>query len=433
MPVEAWSALPPEVNATRILGGSGVASWQAMAATWTAMAGIVDTEIAALTSASGVLGGGWVGKGGTSAIEGISPFMPWLLEMGAIATKNALACQAVVTAHMTALASMVPAGAVSVNRASATIAETSAQASAAAAAVPGVIGMVSGVKHMQDQATVAELESQYAGMWESNAMAMTNYDMAVTNATQVVAPPPPPPPISSTAGANIFNPESFAKQPGTGQLAQSMLQQLNPGQLLSTAQSTAQSAVSTARSGMSSVSSPQGFSGGHSSPWGQYAGQHARTLSDAEFRRMLGGLASGRGGLHSFPRMSSGGGLHGGGAVARGLGGSGTSAGSLGLRSGTTPAMPAAVFSGVPTSAPPPSTPMSGSPMMSPLGGARGVRSGAEDRHSAQKVLDQDSWLQHLSDITQANTLAGVARQTEMSDTASASVTPGEQQKTQAE
>lgn len=226
---------------------------------------------------------------------------------------------------------------------------------------------------------------------------MTNYDVAVTNATEVITPPSPPPAVNASAGSTIFNP-NMVKQPGTGQLEQAQLQQQapNPAAANNPAQM-ANPATGMQMLGQQPAMGQQAWGNNHQySSYGNNAYGKARTLSDSEFRKLLGKLSSGHGGLRSFPRMSSGGGIHRGGAVASGLGGTGTAPGSLGLRAGATPAVPAAVFGGVPTSAPPPQAPAAGSPMMSPLGGARGIKNGADDRHSAHKVLEYDSWIQQL-------------------------------------
>lgn len=445
MPVEPWSAFPPEVNASRLLSGGGIATWEAMAAEWAAMAAVVNAEMVSLGGASLVMGEGWSSAGGMSTVSSLAPFRPWLVEMGAVAVKNAAACQAVVTSYVAAVASMIPAGAVAVNRASATVAQAAEAASSAAAAVPGVVGAFSAAKNIQDKTMVAELESQYAGMWEANAVAMTDYDVAVTNATKSILPPPPPPPVSKDLGLSALSSLRPA-QLGQGKMEQAFARQMAPGtnplqQVASGAQQVATGAQQAATGAQSAALPAQqaamGQQAGMGQNYGQYGygqGQHARTMSDAEFRKMLGGLSSGRGGLRSFPRMSSGGGLHGGGAVASGLGGTGTQPGSLGLRAGSSAAVPAAVFSGVPTVAPPPQSPMGGSPMMSPLGGARGIKSGSEDHASATRVLDQDSWLDKLMPY-QAQTTTGqlLAESGRSGVSSEASGAEGEQQRTTAE
>ncbi len=72
--------------------------------------------------------------------------------------------------------------------------------------------------------------------------------------------------------------------------------------------------------------------------------------------------------------------------------------------------------------------------MMSPLGGARGIKSGSEDHASATRVLDQDSWLDKLlpyqPQTTTGQLLAESSRSGAPSETSGAE---GEQQRTTAE
>lgn len=380
MPIEPWGAYPPEVNSSRIIG-TGLPSWSAMSSSWASMAGIVAQEIIALGGTSAGLGANWVGSSGGTTVAKLQPYVAWLMDMERIALENAAATGIVALTYTTTLASVVPLPLVNSNRLASAAAATEAAVAQAVAAVPG-IGLAAVPAMAQAQATVAELEAQYAGMWTTNATSMTSYDTAVTAASTPKFPTPPPH-VGLTAGdvtGDIATMAKLVENAGGQQSADILRQVTNPQQLQQLSQ-------------MGQTGAGQmGQMGQAMNPYTSQYGAQPRSLSDSEFRSMLSQLGSGGGGLRSFGGMSSSGSIGSSGGLGAGLQGTGTSSGSLGALSGMTAAAPTAVFGGIPMTPPPPSmgAPMGGAPMVPPMGGARGAAQGSKSSSQFREIVDEN-------------------------------------------
>lgn len=383
MPIEPWGAYPPEVNSSRIIG-TGLPSWSAMSSSWASMAGIVAQEIIALGGTSAGLGANWVGSSGGTTVAKLQPYVAWLMDMERIALENAAATGIVALTYTTTLASVVPLPLVNSNRLASVAAATEAAVAQAVAAVPG-IGLAAVPAMAQAQATVAELEAQYAGMWTTNATSMTSYDTAVTAASTPKFPTPPPH-VGLTAGdvtGDIATMAKLVENAGGQQSADILRQVTNPQQLQQLSQ---MGPTGTGQMGQ------MGQMGQAMNPYTSQYGAQPRSLSDSEFRSMLSQLGSGGGGLRSFGGMSSSGTIGSSGGLGAGLQGTGTSSGSLGALSGMTAAAPTAVFGGIPMTPPPPSmgAPMGGAPMVPPMGGARGAAQGSKSSSQFREIVDEN-------------------------------------------
>lgn len=385
MPIEPWGAYPPEVNSSRIIG-TGLPSWSAMSSSWASMAGIVAQEIIALGGTSAGLGANWVGSSGGTTVAKLQPYVAWLMDMERIALENAAATGIVALTYTTTLASVVPLPLVNSNRLASVAAATEAAVAQAVAAVPG-IGLAAVPAMAQAQATVAELEAQYAGMWTTNATSMTSYDTAVTSASTPKFPTPPPH-VGLTAGdvtGDIATMAKLVENAGGQQSADILRQVTNPQQLQQLSQ------MGQTGTGQMGQVGQMGQMAQAMNPYTSQYGAQPRSLSDSEFRSMLSQLGSGGGGLRSFGGMSSSGSIGSSGGLGAGLQGTGTSSGSLGALSGMTAAAPTAVFGGIPMT-PPPSmgAPMGGAPMVPPMGGARGAAQGSKSSSQFREIVDEN-------------------------------------------
>lgn len=155
-----FSALPPEVTSALMYSGPGSASYVAAASAWNALAAELastangyDTVLAQLASEE------WLGPASSTMVQAAEPYVAWLTETSRLAEQAAMQSQGAAAAFEVAFASIVPPPLVAVNR-----------AELAQAVQTNLLGL--------NNSAIAQLEAQYAQMWEQNSSTMLNYASA---------------------------------------------------------------------------------------------------------------------------------------------------------------------------------------------------------------------------------------------------------------
>ncbi|WP_280473191.1 PPE family protein [Nocardia cyriacigeorgica] len=172
-------ALPPEVNAARILG-PGPGPMIATAESYAELARGLAATAAGSEGAMGVLGGGgWTGPSSDMAQGAFHKHALWLREHALMAAEVATLAAEAVGAYELALFTMPPLPAVLANRALST-----------SLALSNGMG--------QNTAAILALEALYLGMWVQAANAMSAYATTAAALISALPPPIPAPPISSS-------------------------------------------------------------------------------------------------------------------------------------------------------------------------------------------------------------------------------------------
>jgi PPE-repeat protein len=103
MPME-WHALPPEINAARLMAGAGPVPMLAAAMGWEALAVAMEAQAAELLLRLKALGEAWTGQGSDKAIGNTMPMITWLQTAATSAQTRATQAAAQAGAYTQALA-----------------------------------------------------------------------------------------------------------------------------------------------------------------------------------------------------------------------------------------------------------------------------------------------------------------------------------------
>jgi PPE-repeat protein len=240
LPAGQYMALPPDVNAARILGpgpGSMLAAHAAahgLGVALHAAAANVSSAVATLNSV------GWTGPSGISTAASFAPHVAVMHENAAISQAMALKILAQAEAYQAAYLAIPPLAAVTENQ----------------------------TEHMTLQATnimginampIAINRGVYSGMWTDAGTAMNTYD-ALGSAASTPLPATPPPPITAGMAVGLATTgASMGLQIGTG-VMQGAMNAAETG--LSTFSGVASGAASTAPAVAQAMGSNTGTTAG---------------------------------------------------------------------------------------------------------------------------------------------------------------------------
>jgi PPE-repeat protein len=168
-----FSALPPEINSTRIYSGPGAGPLLAAATAWNQLAAELRSMAASYSSAVSTLTSqGWQGPASMSMAASVAPYVQWLTTSAARAEQTAAQARAAANAYNQAFAMTVPPPVITANR--------SQQMSLVATNLLG-----------QNTPAIATTEAHYGEMWAQDATAMETYSAssAAASALPQFAPP----------------------------------------------------------------------------------------------------------------------------------------------------------------------------------------------------------------------------------------------------
>jgi PPE-repeat protein len=162
-----FSALPPEVNSTRMYTGPGSGPLLAAAAAWNTLAAEMRSAGTAYDSViRELITAGWFGPSSASMLAAAAPYLAWLNATAAQAEQTGTQANAAATAFEAAYAMTVPPPVVAANR--------TLLANLVATNIFG-----------QNTPAIAATEAEYAEMWAQDAGAMNGYALASNSASQM--------------------------------------------------------------------------------------------------------------------------------------------------------------------------------------------------------------------------------------------------------
>jgi PPE-repeat protein len=169
-----YSALPPEVNSTRMYTGPGAGPLMAAAVAWKGLATELQSTAASYSAAvTALTSQGWQGPSSASMAAAAAPYVQWMTTTAAQADQAAAQAQAAASAYEAAFAMTVPPPVVAANR-----------AQLASLVATNILG--------QNTPAIAATEAQYSEMWAQDVAAMENYaasSAAATTLTPFTSPP----------------------------------------------------------------------------------------------------------------------------------------------------------------------------------------------------------------------------------------------------
>ena len=196
---EPWFTYPPELNAGRLQAGAGTFTWDMVANAWDQVAAITHEQMGAIAVEAAMMLANWQGLSGIGTIANTAPYIAWLGQMGANASKNAAGARWVVATYGRSNATMIPTYVIAQNRAQA----AAAQAAAAAGTGMAALFPPAAAQAAQAAAEAARLEAEYGIYWQQNAATMTDYDAEISEATAPV-PVTDPPKITNNGGTSFL-------------------------------------------------------------------------------------------------------------------------------------------------------------------------------------------------------------------------------------
>lgn len=255
------AANPPEVNYWTLMTGDHAASAAAAAAGHQALADILATEMAQLSSnATMTATVGWQGVGGTAMTLSAAQLAEIMGLAVAWLQQGSLQAAELVQAYHTASQGMIPGPVCTTNR--------TTQASLVATNFFGV-----------NQPAITGLDIAYGEHWTQNASVMAAYQAVVTAVLAALAIPPPfAPPTANPASAALSGAAQAGATAGANSL-QSGFQGMS--ETANAASPAAQGTASTATEGMSSMSSMMGMPMQMAGQFGQMFGQVPQMLGQA--------------------------------------------------------------------------------------------------------------------------------------------------------
>ena len=176
-----FSALPPEINSTRMYSGPGSGPLMAAATAWDELAIELESTSASYSSViSELTGDEWIGPSSASMAAAAAPYVAWMSTTAAQAEQAAAQAMAAASAYEAAFAMTVPPPVVAANRIQTmTLIATN------------ILG--------QNTSAIAASEAQYAEMWAQDGAAMQGYASASAAASKL-SPFTSPPQTTNPAG-----------------------------------------------------------------------------------------------------------------------------------------------------------------------------------------------------------------------------------------
>ena len=169
-----FSALPPEINSTRMYSGPGSGPLMAAATAWDELAIELESTSASYSSViSELTGDEWIGPSSASMATAAAPYVTWMSTTAAQAEQAAAQAMAAASAYEAAFAMTVPPPVVAANRIQTmTLIATN------------ILG--------QNTSAIAASEAQYAEMWAQDGAAMLGYASASAAASKLSTFTSPP-------------------------------------------------------------------------------------------------------------------------------------------------------------------------------------------------------------------------------------------------
>ncbi|MCV7165183.1 PPE family protein [Mycobacterium stomatepiae] len=162
-----FSALPPEVNSTRMYAGPGSGPLLAAAAAWNALAAEMRSAATDYHSViRELISVGWTGPSSTSMLAAAAQYLAWLNTTATQAEQTGMQANAAAMAFEAAFAMTVPPPVVTANR-----------TLLANLVATNIIG--------QNSPAIAVTEAQYMEMWAQDAGAMNGYSVASNSAARM--------------------------------------------------------------------------------------------------------------------------------------------------------------------------------------------------------------------------------------------------------
>lgn len=181
-----FGSIPPEINSARMYTGPGPDSLLEAAASWDRLATDLDDAAGAHHAmATQLTTESWRGPASATMLSATSPYLAWLRDTAALATKTAQQARATVAAYEAARAMTVPPSVVAANR-----------ALLATHAAGNALGL--NAHHL------ATIEAQYREMWDQDSTAMYIYaETAVQSSTVTPFLMPPGAPDAPHAQSGV--------------------------------------------------------------------------------------------------------------------------------------------------------------------------------------------------------------------------------------
>jgi PPE-repeat protein len=179
-----FSALPPEINSSRMYSGPGAGPMLAAAAAWEQLAGDLNSSAAAYRSViAGLSTDGWRGPSSMMMAGAAAPYVGWLHSTAAQAQQSAVQAKTAAAAYQAAFSMTVPPPLIAANRAQ-------------------LMALIASNFFGQNSPAIAATEADYERMWAQDVTAMHGYAASASTASQLAPFADPPAMVSqSTAPA----------------------------------------------------------------------------------------------------------------------------------------------------------------------------------------------------------------------------------------
>ncbi|OIN78127.1 PPE family protein [Mycobacterium malmoense] len=174
--------LPPEVTSALIHSGPGAGSWAEASAAWQHLGVELEETAPAYASVLSSLTQAWQGPSSRAMAQAVEPFLTWLRTTAQQCRQLASSAQAAEAAFNSALSAVVSPSVVSANR-------------------TRLAQLVATDRLGNNLAAIAEIETQYEGMWVNNSAAMYRYQATSAQALAVQQFSSPPEIVSPTGAA----------------------------------------------------------------------------------------------------------------------------------------------------------------------------------------------------------------------------------------
>lgn len=166
-------ALPPELTSTLMHSGPGAGSLIEASAAWQRVGVELENSVGTYTSVLSSLMESWNGPSSAAMIQAVQPYITWLRTTAQQSQQMAASAQAAATAFTAARSAVVPPATVSANR-------------------TRLAQLVATNRFGSNLPAIAANEDEYQGMWATNSAAMTRYQAASTQATELPGFSSPP-------------------------------------------------------------------------------------------------------------------------------------------------------------------------------------------------------------------------------------------------
>lgn len=166
-------ALPPELTSALMYSGPGAGSLIEASAAWQRVGVELENSVGTYTSVISSLMESWNGPSSSAMIQAVQPYITWLRSTAQQSQQMAASAQAAATAFTAARSAVVPPATVSANRTQLT-------------------QLVATNRFGANLPAIAANEDEYQGMWATNSAAMTRYQAASTQATELPGFSSPP-------------------------------------------------------------------------------------------------------------------------------------------------------------------------------------------------------------------------------------------------